>query len=257
MKRDPESHKGQNGKVAIIGGSRHIHGAPILSALATEASGVDLIYLALPGCHEDAAKQAALNFQVHPFKGNELSEEDLEPLLELLAVMDCAVIGPGLSRDESVLNIVEALVDSAACPLVLDAGALQTWTLNHIAGKTVVLTPHRGELERMGINVADIATVARENKVTVFVKGAIDRIAGPDGTQQAIEGGNAGLTVGGTGDVLAGLIAGLMAQELSPPDACALAGKTIKRAAEVLQLERGYAFTAENVIDLIPTLLSQ
>jgi len=70
MQRSPDSHKGENGKVAVVGGSRHMHGAPLLAALAAEASGVDLVFVCLPACHEEVAKETSLNIQVHPFRAS-------------------------------------------------------------------------------------------------------------------------------------------------------------------------------------------
>src|SRR3989338_3251162 len=152
MHRDPHSHKGENGKVMIIGGSKHQHGAPLFSALAAEASGVDLIYVSVPAGHEGVAKQTSLNFQVHSFAGDALAEPDLTSLLELLATMDAAVIGPGLGRTPTEQNVIQELIEACPCAMVLDASALQSWTLDTIEEKAAVLTPHLGELERLGID---------------------------------------------------------------------------------------------------------
>jgi hypothetical protein len=151
LRRPPHSHKGQNGTVAIIGGSRFQHGAPLFSALAAEASGVDLIFVALPRCHAEVAKAQSLNMQVHPFTGDDIAACDLPMLLELLATMDCAVIGPGLARDPTAVGVIKRLIKGCPCPMVLDASALQPWTLDACAGKAVLCTPHAGELERMKI----------------------------------------------------------------------------------------------------------
>lgn len=256
MERDPDSHKGDNGTVAVIGGSRHMHGAPILSALAAEKSGCDLVYLALPQCHEEAAKSSSCNFQVHPFAGDNPEEQDLEYILELLAVMDCAVIGPGIALHERSLNVIQEIVDGAACPLVLDAAALQKFALNDAYAAETVLTPHLGELERMGILPSELSEAAMRVNATIFLKGSTDTIASPDGDQYVINGGNAGLTVGGTGDALAGLIAGLMAQRMSSSEACRMAGATMKKAGEKLFEEKGFAYSARDVIELIPSLLA-
>lgn len=252
MERPPDSHKGENGKVAVIGGSETMHGAPLFSALAAERSGVDLLFVSLPHCHTDVAKQQSLNLQVHPFCGNELEAGDFDALLQLLATVDVAVIGPGLARTEMTLKATRALIESAPCPLVLDASALQPWTILAARGKDAILTPHLGELERMGIAESAIGHLAEENGLTIHVKGPIDHIASPDGTIQDVEGGNAGLTVGGTGDALAGLIAGLRAQRLSASDACSIASTIIKRAGDVLGASQGYAYTTREVIEQIP-----
>ncbi|MDO8649616.1 MAG: NAD(P)H-hydrate dehydratase [Candidatus Peregrinibacteria bacterium] len=254
MQRDPDSHKGENGKVAVIGGSSRIHGAPLFSALAAERSGVDLLYVCVPAIHQHIARMTSLNFQVHPFAGDELTAADVPALLELLATMDSAVIGPGLSRTEESLDALQSLIASATCPLVLDASALQPWTLDTVAGKTAVLTPHLGELERMGLSVRDLPKVTTGTAITIHLKGQTDVIV-TDGKRAEIEGGNAGLTVGGTGDALAGLIVGLLAQRVAPSDACQIASRTIKRGGAVLFAEKGLGYTTEEVIERIPSLL--
>ena len=252
-KRRPNSHKGENGQVAIIGGGPTIHGAPLFAALAAEASGVDLIFVSLPKIHAEVARNASLNFQVHPFAGNAFQKKDQCKLLELLASVDCAVIGPGISEGTTHLL---PLLNEAACPLVLDAGALQVDTLKAVKGKTVVLTPHHGELKQLGLKESDLESAAKKFGVTIFLKGPVDHIAGPKQKMQKLEDGNAGLTVGGTGDALAGLIAGLIAQGENPFDACILAGTIIKKAGSELAKQMG-TFTTLNVILLIPKLLKQ
>ena len=255
MKRSQDSHKGENGKVAIIGGSLHQHGAPLFSALAAEASGVDLIFIAVPKCHAEVAKSQSLNVQVHPFHGDDIDTKDIRNLLEMLATVDAAVIGPGLSRSPSALKVVRALIESAPCPLVLDASALQPWTLKAVEGKDAILTPHLGELERMGIRPGEIQKVSKKMGVTIHVKGKTDRIAFPNGKLKQVTGGNPGLTVGGTGDALAGLICGLIAQGWKPADACVAASKTIKKSAELLKKDYGFAYGTRNVITMIPKIL--
>ncbi|NOS67882.1 MAG: NAD(P)H-hydrate dehydratase [Candidatus Peribacteraceae bacterium] len=255
MKRAADSHKGENGKVAIIGGSLHQHGAPLFSALAAEASGADLVYVALPNIHQQTARMQSLNFQVHPFHDDELATQDLASLLEMLATVDCAVIGPGLARTPVAQKVIRELVESALCPLVLDASALQEWTVMAATGKTAVLTPHLGELERMGVHLKTVGPVAKKAGLTIHVKAKIDHIAGPDGKIQKVSGGNAGLTVGGTGDALAGLIAGLISQGMQPMDACMKASTVIKRGGTLLFHEFGYAYGTTRVIEQIPHIL--
>lgn len=255
MLRDPASHKGENGKVCIIGGSRHIHGAPLFSALAAEASGVDLIYLFVPPAHEEVAKQASLNFQVRTFQSDELSTDDVGPILQMLASMDCALIGPGLGHEPPSLRALRQIITGAPCPLVLDASALQADTLSWITDKQIVLTPHLGELERMGIAELDLPEKARHHSITILLKAPIDRIVSPDGSVVESAGGNAGLTVGGTGDALAGLTAGLIAQHLELPEAALLASITIKKAGEMLAEQQGMHYMTLDVIEMIPLIL--
>jgi NAD(P)H-hydrate epimerase len=169
--------------------------------------------------------------------------------------MDCAVIGPGIGRDERTLAVLRDIIAESSCGMILDASALQPWTPEVTAGKQAILTPHLGELERMGVPPDQIGAYAKKFKVTILAKGATDRIATSDGTIHEVSGGNAGLTVGGTGDALAGIIAGLLAQGCSPLDACKTASIVIKRAGAALYSEFGYAYGTHRVIGLIPAML--
>jgi NAD(P)H-hydrate epimerase len=265
MERDPHSHKGQNGIVAVVGGSRIMHGAPIFAALAAEASGVDLVYPCVPECHAEVTKQASYNFIVTPFRGNHIDPSDVSAIEDVLRGSTSAVIGPGLATFDTAQEAVKELIRDAQVPLVVDAGALHLWVFDALAGKTAVVTPHRAELERMQGQVLKgksldhlqdlICTIAKTRKITILLKGPIDLVGGIDGVCQRVEGGNAGLTVGGTGDALAGLIAGLVAQQVAPFEACVMAARIIKRAATILYAEKGYAFTTMGVIQQIPHLL--
>ncbi|PIR53821.1 NAD(P)H-hydrate dehydratase [Candidatus Peregrinibacteria bacterium CG10_big_fil_rev_8_21_14_0_10_42_8] len=254
MQRSPHSHKGDNGKVAIIGGSRHIHGAPIFNALAAEASGIDTLSICLPQCHEDTAKHWMLNAFVHPFHGNTIANEDIEPILELIAPLDCIVIGSGIARTGERIAALEEIIASCTTPMVLDATALQANTLDLVRGKQAILTPHLGELERMGIEENDLQDVANEYQTIIVLKGEVDRVVSGH-TSDEISGGNAGLTTGGTGDVLAGLIAGLVAQGLAPLDAARDSCIIMKKAGEKLQKDYGFSYTALDTIRTIPSLL--
>jgi NAD(P)H-hydrate epimerase len=255
MKRNQDSHKGENGKVAIIGGSLHQHGAPLFSALAAEASGVDLIYVYTPQIHHAVSVEQSLNFQVHSFHGNDLSKDDVDGILELLATMDSAVVGPGIARTKESIDAALAILSEASCPIVCDATALQSDTVKFLGGKTAVLTPHLGELERMGIEKKDIPRIVKGTHLTFLVKERVDHVYG-DEKEKGIEGGNAGLTVGGTGDALAGLTAGLIAQGMDPFEACIRASTIIKNAGAKLFPEFGVAYGTRRVITEIPHLLA-
>ncbi|MBT3835372.1 NAD(P)H-hydrate dehydratase [Candidatus Peribacteria bacterium] len=264
MKRSSISRKGENGSVAIIGGSYHMHGAPIFSALSAEASGVDLIFPYVPRCHVEVTKSHSLNFITSHFRENNLHECDTEDILESISENSTVVIGPGLTVSEETQNAVSSIIHDIENPLVIDASALQEWTLELIRNKNAVITPHIGELGRMiGKDLKNkdfkyrknlVKDISEEYKITVLLKGAIDIISDGENIEE-IEGGNAGLTVGGTGDALAGLIAGLIAQHIKPFEACCTASRIIKRAATTLCPEKGYSFTTKDVIENIPHLL--
>lgn len=254
MQRNPDSHKGDNGKVAIVGGSRYIHGAPIFNALAAQASGVDTISICLPRCHEETAKMHLLNAFVHPFQGDLITDADIEPILELIAPLDCVVLGSGIARTGERVHALEEIIASCTTPMVLDATALQSNTLDLVRGKQAVLTPHLGELERMSINENDLQDIANEYQAVFVLKGSTDKIVTSHSTEE-VSGGNAGLTTGGTGDTLAGLIAGLIAQGMAPKDAAYDACTIMKKAGESLHVKQQYAYTAEDVIREIPQQL--
>lgn len=267
FQRDPKSHKGQNGRVAIIGGSHRFHGAPIFSALAAEASGVDLIFPVVHRCHEVLTRGASLNFIVHMFKENSLTEGDAERILTLLEQVDSCVIGSGMAETPENVRAIGRIVFGAHCPLLLDATALHPSVLGSLTKEhTVILTPHRGELARLvqrdlqDLPRREVTSLAEllseEHRATVLLKGAEDFIVGT-GRKKIVRGGNAGLTKGGTGDALAGLIAGLIAQKMDPFDACVLGTTIIKKAGEKLYKIKGYAYTTQEVIGLMPELLME
>lgn len=152
---------------------------------------------------------------------------------------------------------MEQIITGCPCPMVLDATALQPNTLSLVAGRNAVITPHLGELERMDMKQDQIAEHAQRSGTVILLKGHIDHIAAPDGTVRLVEGGNAGLTVGGTGDALAGLIAGFIAQKMEPVEASALASTLIKKAGDQLYSEQGFSYTTEDVIERIPRLMHE
>jgi len=256
--RTADSHKGDNGIVAIIGGSRHQHGAPILSALAAEASGVDLLHVWVPVMHEEVTKHASYNFQVHTFgsdRSDEISSSDRERMIEHLATIDAVVIGPGLSRGAAHMTSITNLLAETPCPIIADATALHAETLKALTLRHAIMTPHLGELERMGYLRTELPMLAKKHACTILLKSSDDTIVSDDGSVSRVEGGNAGLTVGGTGDALAGLTAGLVAQGMAHADACKTASTVIKRASDVLFAESGFSFTTHDVIRMIPRLL--
>ncbi len=146
LERNPDSRKGDNGKVLVIGGSERFYGAPILCALAAEAAGVDLIFPCLPAEHMEAAKQYSLNFILHSFKGPHLGVGDVKSLLNLSRQADAAVIGPGLGTHPGTQEAVKQLLKELAIPTVVDAGAL---LYTSALPPSCVLTPHRGEFQRL------------------------------------------------------------------------------------------------------------
>ena len=209
--------------------------------------------------HAEVAKATCLNFQVHTFgTGNSdlISAADREKILELLATMDAAVIGPGLNMTGKNVTSIMELLEGCPCPVVVDATAIQPKTLRCLTGKQAVITPHLGELERMGLKVGELPETCKKYGCTILLKGPADTVVSPSGEIRTVDGGNAGLTVGGTGDALAGIVAGLLAQKENPVAACIAASTAVKKAGDRLRAKKGFAYTAREVINEIPVLLA-
>jgi len=233
FKRKKDSHKGDNGKVMIIGGSERFYGAPILSALGAEYSGVDLVYPFIPPMHADAAKTYSLNFIIQTFAENHLTIKDVKSILNFSKKADSIVIGPGLGTNLKTKQAVKALLTHLDIPTVVDASALMY--LNTFPKKTV-LTPHRGEFKELtgdDPTPKNVQKWAKDMKVTIVCKAPEDIIADKD--ELALNNtGNAMMTVGGSGDVLSGLIGGLIAQGMTLFDAGKYGTEILGKAAEEL-----------------------
>ena len=243
--RLPQSHKGENGKVLVIGGSPNIHGAPILCALGAFISGVDLVRLALPKKHAEVAKNKSLSFIIHPFEGDIFSEKDARGLLDSSQEWaDIAVIGCGFFQEE--LSAVLHFMQHFQKPIVLDAGALQPEILPLLAHTSTLLTPHAGEFERLFSSPGEGEKMAKKWKTTILQKGKIDHIFSSEKSEENTT-GCPEMTIGGTGDVLAGICAGFMARGLSPFEAASLAAKKWGLAGEKIQAEKN-SFSAEEIL---------
>jgi len=236
------SHKGDYGKVFILAGSRGLTGAAIMAAEAALRSGAGLVYLGYPESLSPAVEARLLEAVKLPLpeRAGALAEGALEPILNFIAEMDIDVmaVGPGLSRIKSVGALLRKLLPKVEVPLVIDADGLNALAspqgLRVLKGLKVpaVLTPHPGELSRLiGRKISEIEAgrvgTARETAesldVILVLKGVPTVTALPSGEIFINSTGNSGLATGGSGDVLTGLIAGLIAQGM-PPEEAAPAG---------------------------------
>ncbi|MEE8256005.1 MAG: NAD(P)H-hydrate dehydratase, partial [Nitrosopumilaceae archaeon] len=218
--RKANSRKGDNGKVVVIGGSYIYHGAPILSSLAALRTGADLVYTCIPKINAQSTRAISPNLIVIPLVDSKLTRGAVNKLLgQIPNDIDSATIGMGLAiQDIHALKVlVKSLLDRDV-RISLDASALVSYILPFISGKNVVVTPHSGEFKRLfGIIPPDslkerIKTVekfAKENSLIVLLKGATDIIS--DGNKTFLNPKKTpAMTVGGTGDVLSGIVVGLL-----------------------------------------------
>lgn len=228
-KRRADTHKGDYGRVLIVSGAGRYTGAPFFCAQAAVNTGSGLVFLAHPeGIHSILAQMLhepiLLSFPQDE-KGF-LSPEAVKPILAELSAYDVCLAGPGLGRGEGCARLAEALITSARIPLVLDADCLNALAgrleLLRAAQAPIVLTPHAGEFARLqpsfepGRRAQCAAAFAREYGCILVLKGAKTLTALPSGELLENTTGNPGMAKGGSGDVLAGVIASLVGQGIEP-----------------------------------------
>ena len=235
----PDSHKGQNGKLLVIGGSHLFHAAS-LWALTVASRIVDLVHYSSVPENNEMVKNEFRNGIVVP-------REDVEEYIE---EDDAVLIGPGMTRDDETENLTNSLLKKfPRKQWIIDAGALQMMDVPLIP-KNAILTPHHKEFERLDSK----EHFAAEHRCIVLLKGKEDIAFGPGGETRVIEGGNAGMTKGGTGDVLAGLIAALSCK--NDPFLATIVGSFInKKAGDELYKKVGPYFNASDLANQIPNVM--
>jgi NAD(P)H-hydrate epimerase len=260
LKRPETSHKGDAGRVLVIGGGPY-SGAPALAALAALRAGADIVTVAAPRNVSDIIASFSPNLIVRALSGDILSEEDISVISPLISRHDVVVMGMGLGTAEETMRAIEKIVPLCK-KAVIDADALSS-RLVPLLNKNIIITPHVGEMKRLsGLDVPHdlkervkmIKNFAKDHEVIVLLKGAVDIIS--DGEDvRANRTGNAGMTVGGTGDVLAGLTGALFARCDSPLEAAASSAFINGAAGDLAFKEFGYGLLATDVIDHIPEVM--
>ncbi|HUH63531.1 MAG TPA: NAD(P)H-hydrate dehydratase [Terracidiphilus sp.] len=230
--RAADSHKGNFGHVLIVGGSLGKSGAPAMAGLAAMRAGAGLVTAAIPAPVLPMVAAVAAELMTHSLlatPAGRIGAENLAPelLTELTKGMTVLAIGPGLGQSPETVKFTTGLLSATRMPAVIDADALNILAakpvlLSKLAkGRTLALTPHPGEMARLaGTTTAEVQAnrletargFARRVGVTLVLKGARTLIAHPDGRVAVNTSGNPGMAKGGSGDVLTGLIAGLLAQ---------------------------------------------
>jgi NAD(P)H-hydrate epimerase len=256
------SRKGDNGKVLVVGGSYLYHGAPILSSLAALRTGTDLVYTCVPKINVSSTRAYSPNLIVIPLVDAKLTRGAVHKLVGIIPKeLDSATIGMGLGiQDREALKIlVKDLLDRGVM-LSLDASALVPEILDEIKDRKVVVTPHSGEFKRLfgdlpSDNVKQRSTIvqkyARDNGVAILLKGPTDVVS--DGTQTFLNPKNlASMTVGGTGDVLSGVVAAMLTKNKNPLHAASAAVFVNGRAGTMAQKKNGLHIVATDLLDFIP-----
>lgn len=229
-RRLPKSHKRENGVTVIVGGSRDFVGAPLFAACGAQAAGVDLVYVWVPEVNFAATRKFSPNFLVRDFP--KFTSAEVPRILALLQKERATlVMGPGLGREEETQEAVCRLAREVTGPLVLDADAILPWQkFGKFRSSAVVFTPHAGELKRLAQGLA-LPALARKLKAVILQKGVPDQVFGGGEVRKVVP-GKPILTVGGTGDLLAGLLGGLLARRVAPFPAAGLASFILARVSE-------------------------
>ena len=232
--REASAHKGDHGRLLIVGGSEGLAGAPILAGLAAFRSGVDLVEVAAPWKVAWAANAKEPSIISHKFRCTAFSRDQVERVLELSKKADAVLVGNGLGRTRQRLAFVRALLERLGKPVVVDADALHAVDLKRVKAKEAVFTPHKGELAALcgasGCSEGALQQALRAGHV-VLRKGPKDTITTSSGEWVNATGAPA-MAVAGTGDVLAGFCAGLLAQGVSPEKAAVTAAYLLGKAGE-------------------------
>jgi NAD(P)H-hydrate epimerase len=266
--RPADSNKGSFGKVLVVAGSRGMSGAAVLCASAALRGGAGLVKLAVPSDLLPIVAASNPCYLTSPLPQDELgrlSASAQGPLLDLIAANDVLALGPGLGRSSDLDALLASLVGLGRVPTVLDADGLNAFAGHpeqlERGGMPLILTPHPGEFARLlGVDVASVqsnrqelaARFARERGIVLVLKGYGTIVT--DGQRVYHNAtGNPGMATGGTGDVLTGLIAALLAQHLEPFAAALLGVHLHGLAGDLARDQLGeVSLTASDLLDYLP-----
>jgi NAD(P)H-hydrate epimerase len=251
--READTHKGDYGTVLVVAGSQGKTGAAQLTAVGALRSGAGLVTAAVPAACQAIVAAMAPEYMTEAIRevGDDLDLDAVDRLLSLSA--DVIAIGPGLGQRPSTRRFVRTLVDRATTPLVIDADGLNAFAddpaeLTGREGRTVIITPHPGELARLtGMTTDEVQAnrlgvaqrFAASHRLYVILKGHRTLIATPDEKIFINPTGNPGMATGGTGDVLTGVVSAWLAQLLDAEAACKLAVYLHGLAGDLAEADEG------------------
>jgi hydroxyethylthiazole kinase-like uncharacterized protein yjeF len=266
--RRSESHKGDFGRLMVIGGSETFSGAPTLVAIAALRTGVDLAYVAAPEKTAYAISSLSPDLITIKLEGKHLNPQNLTTLRPYIETSNAIAVGPGLGLNAETGKAVKAVIEAAeqaGKPLLLDADGLKAFAKFKRRLKVpLVLTPHAGEYailtgkkppEAVAEKALEVQKTAAKLGAVILLKGAVDVIS--DGRRVKLNfTGNPGMTVGGTGDVLSGIVGAFLAQQVEPFEA-AVAGAFVNGAAgDFVYAQKEAHMVASDLINWIPSVLN-
>jgi NAD(P)H-hydrate epimerase len=265
------SHKGENGRVMLLGGSVEYVGAVMLAGMAAFRSGVDLVVIAAPQKIAWAINTFSPDFITKKFAGNYFTMRHAKKATSMAKDFDAVLIGNGLGVKKETLNFSKSVIKNIKNNKVIDADAIKAMNLK--TTKNSIITPHSKELEIMlennkisvnkfkKIKINNYKEKAKfiknnlksflSNNNVILLKGNVDIIINKNKTYYN-KTGNPGMSVGGTGDVLAGMCAGLLAQTKDLFKSACIAAHVNGRIGDELFKKKGYGFIASEMLDHIP-----
>lgn len=264
--RNPWGHKGNFGKLLLLCGSRGYTGAAFFAAMGALRAGAGLVFLGVPESIY-GIEAVKLNEPVIfplPDESGRLSADAVPEILTRLPQMDAVLVGPGLGQSEGTLAVVRVVLEKAECPVVVDADGINVLSAHRdlLRGRKLptILTPHDGEFARLGgvigeDRMAAAAALAEELGCTVLLKGHETCVT--DGVNGYINPtGNPGMAVGGSGDVLAGVITALLGAGLPPLEAAACGAWLHGAAGDRCAAELGqYGMLPTDMLSALPRLM--
>ena len=263
--RKADSHKGDYGRILLLCGSRGYTGAAALAAMGALRSGAGLVYLGVPESIY-AIEAVKLNEPIVfplPDADGKLSADAIAEILQRLPQMDAVLIGCGLGQSADTLAVTKAVLENAACPVVLDADGINLLSAHKDVLRErhapTVLTPHTGEIARWGYpgedRLAEATAFSREFGCILLLKGHHTLITDGDTCYQNPT-GNPGMATGGSGDVLAGIIASLIGQGIDPMTAAACGAYLHGMAGDLCAKEIGqYGMLPSDLLEVLPRLM--
>jgi hydroxyethylthiazole kinase-like uncharacterized protein yjeF len=272
-RRAADSHKGNTGHVLVIAGSRGKTGAAAMCATSALRAGAGLVTLGVPESLNPILESLLVEAMTVPLPDQGtglLLEETFDAIVQAAAAKQALALGPGLGTASHTRNLTARIIREIDLPMVIDADGLNNLA-GHVGGlkarkNATVLTPHPGEMARLtGISTLDIQQdrltaarrLAEETRTHVVLKGARTVVAEPDGSVWINPTGNPGMAAGGMGDVLTGLIAGLLAQGCQASEACRAGVYLHGLAADILAQGTSRGFLATEVMNTVPQAIQR
>jgi len=255
-KRKVDAHKYQFGSLLVIGGSKLYHGSPLFNAVGAYRSGVDLVTILAPERAANLIGCYGPDLIAYPLKGDYIEEKHLKIMEEFSERCDAVVIGGGIGREVKTKKAVRKFLKKLKKPVVVDADAIRAIKPENVKSN-FVLTPHAGEflaLTGMKATKKNVEKFAKKHKCIVLLTASKDIIT--DG-KRTLENwtGNPYMTVGGTGDILAGICGSLLAQGVEPFDAACAAAYINGRAGDLAAAVKKQALMASDVLAYIEKVL--